>query len=156
MTVEYTSPIGKLYITSDDGFLTRIEFFYTEETISPYTDEAALKETVRWLDCYFSGGVPDFTPRFKLSGSEFSEAVLSECTRIGYGDTRTYGDIAVSVAKKLKRKPCARAVGDALNKNPIPIIIPCHRVIGKNGAMVGFAPGIDVKIRLLKLEGCLK
>ena len=151
MTVEYISPIGKLYITSDGECLTEIEFFSSAHEVSAFSDKV-IEETFRWLDLYFSHIVPDFTPSLKLMGSDFSRAVLSECANIGYGETNTYGDIAKKVAERLGKNPCARAVGGALNRNPIPIVIPCHRVIGKNNEMVGFAFGVDVKVKLLMHE----
>lgn len=151
MTYEYISPIGKIYITSNGEAITEIELFSHSGMLSDTADEV-IKDTVRWLDCYFSGGVPDFMPRCEPSGSEFALSVLSECAKIKYGETRTYGDIANIVSKKSGKKPCARAVGGALNRNPIPILIPCHRVVGRNGRMVGFAYGVDVKSALLALE----
>lgn len=152
MTYRYKSPIGDLYITSDGKFLTRIEFFSSASEISEDKDNV-IGDTVRWLDVYFSHSVPDFTPRYKLCVSEFSQAVLNECAHIGYGEICTYGDIAKRVSSALGKNPCARAVGGALNRNPIPIIIPCHRVIGCKRSPVGFAPGVDVKLGLLAHEG---
>ena len=155
MTVEYISPIGKIYVTSDGEYLTEIEFFTSSHEVTNSSDNVT-EETIRWLDLYFSGIAPDFTPKLKLSGSDFSRAVLSECAKLKYGEICTYGDIAKKIAAAFQKKPCARAVGGALNRNPVPIIIPCHRVIGKNNNMVGFAPGVETKIKLLELEGYKK
>ena len=100
------------------------------------------------LDAYFSGKIVEFSAQMELHGTEFQRAVWQACAKIPHGETRTYGELA----KAIGNPKAVRAVGLALGQNPIPIIIPCHRVIGKNGKLTGFAGGLDVKQALLKLE----
>jgi methylated-DNA-[protein]-cysteine S-methyltransferase len=112
-------------------------------------------ETVRkWLDIYFSGREPDFMPPLMPKGSPFQKSVWNNLCKIPYGQTTTYGEIAKRPDPENKgKRASARAVGGAVGHNPISIIIPCHRVIGKNGNLTGYAGGIGVKINLLQLEG---
>ncbi len=104
------------------------------------------------LDQYFSGKNVKFSVQMELHGSDFQKAVWQECANIPYGETRSYSE----VAKAIGNPNAVRAVGLALGQNPIPIIIPCHRVIGKNGKLTGFAGGLDIKRVLLDLEKQLK
>ena len=104
-----------------------------------------LDGTARWLDDYFSGGQPDFTPPLHLIGSAFRLRVWARLLEIPYGQTTTYGALLGDGAS-------ARAVGGAVGRNPISIIVPCHRVIGADGSLTGYAGGMDRKIRLLALE----
>ena len=113
-----------------------------EEKLTP-----ALKEALRWLDEYFSGSEPDFMPHIELHGSDFRRRVWTELMKIPYGATVTYGELA----KKLEVKS-AQAVGGAVGHNPISIIVPCHRVLGADGSLTGYAGGVDKKARLLELE----
>ena len=101
------------------------------------------------LDAYFSGRDPKFKLQIQLHGTEFQQAVWTACASIPFGETRSYGDLARMIGKPR----ALRAVGMALGANPIPIVIPCHRVIGSNGELTGFAGGLDVKKALLELEG---
>ncbi len=112
--------------------------------------------TERWLDSYFSGHNPDFTPPICLKGTSFQEDVWEILKRIPYGKVISYGEIARQIAEKrgLKRMS-AQAVGGAVGRNPIAIIIPCHRVVGSNGSLTGYAGGLDKKTELLKIEGVL-
>lgn len=105
------------------------------------------KETCHWLDLYFRGESPDFTLKLSPKGSPFQQKVWQELLKIPYGQTITYGAIA-------KRIGCrsARAVGQAIHRNPIAIIIPCHRVIGADGSLTGYASGLNRKEKLLKIE----
>ena len=113
----------------------------------------ALTEAKRWLDIYFAGKEPDFTPPLHPIGSEFRCAVWKLLLQIPYGTTATYGDIAKEIAKNMGlEKMSAQAVGGAVGHNEISIIIPCHRVVGTNGSLTGYAGGLDKKIGLLKLE----
>ncbi len=116
---------------------------------------AVVIDTVRWLDIYFSGEVPDFTPPYRLeNATEFRKEVLKRVASIPHGETTTYGKIAKSIAKERGiAKMSARAVGSAVGWNPICIIIPCHRVIGSDGSLTGYGGGMENKISLLKLEG---
>lgn len=108
---------------------------------------------IKWLDIYFSGKCPGFTPPLSLSGSVFQKNVWQELLNIPYGKLTTYGTIAKNIAAKTGKNVSAQAVGGAVGKNPVSIIIPCHRVIGASGSLTGYAGGIDKKASLLKLEG---
>ena len=111
-------------------------------------------KTKKWLDLYFAGRVPDFLPPLSLHSSPFRESVWKILLTIPYGHTMTYGEIASALAREKKiSRMSAQAVGGAVGHNPISIIIPCHRVVGTNGSLTGYACGIDKKIALLKLEG---
>ena len=110
----------------------------------------------RWLDIYFSGSEPNFTLPLAPKGSEFRRSVWKELLRIPYGETASYGEIAKRVETKTGRKTSARAVGGAVGHNPISIMIPCHRVVGSDGSITGYAGGIDKKIKLLELEKSIK
>ena len=142
----YQSSIGILTMVSDGNSLTELKFGEPKE----YLDTQALpifKETRRWLDLYFSGKKPDFMPPLKPQGTPFQQKVWRELLTIPYGQTITYGAIA-------KRIGCrsAQAVGQAIHRNPIAIIIPCHRVIGADGSLTGYASGLEIKRKLLQIE----
>lgn len=153
----YESPIGQILLTADEQGLTGLllqgedwppEEGYTE-IITP-----AIKSAVQWLDIFFSGQIPNFTPPLRLQGSPFQLEVWELLLKIPYGEVITYGDLAKQIAKNrgIKRMS-AQAVGGAVGSNPISIIVPCHRVIGSNGNLTGYASGLDNKIALLKQEG---
>ena len=113
------------------------------------------EETCKWLDIYFSGKEPDFTPKYKVNNlTDFRKEVIEIMNTIPFGETITYNDIAKIIAKRhgIKRMS-AQAVGGAVGWNPICIIIPCHRVVGVNGALTGYGGGIKNKVSLLKNEG---
>ena len=112
------------------------------------------RETCRWLDEYFAGRDPGFTPNYRIEGlTPFRQAVIDEMLRIPYGATVTYGDIAKAIAKKRGGRASAQAVGGAVGWNPICIIIPCHRVIGADGSLTGYGGGLENKVSLLAHEG---
>lgn len=112
-----------------------------------------LEQTVKWLDLYFSGRKPDFTPPLHLVGSEFRHAVWEMLLKIPYGQTTTYKELAGRIAEQRGIKTMsAQAVGGAVGHNPVSIIVPCHRVLGTDGSLTGYAGGIDKKISLLTLE----
>lgn len=112
------------------------------------------EETSRWLDIYFGGKEPDFTPPLSMSGTPFRKSVWKILLAIPYGKTVTYGEIAELVAVNSARgKMSAQAVGGAVGHNPISIIVPCHRVVGAGGNLTGYAGGIEKKVKLLALEG---
>ena len=112
-----------------------------------------LEQTVKWLDLYFSGQKPDFTPPLHLIGSEFRLAVWKILLEIPYGQMTTYKELAGRIAEQRGIKSMsAQAVGGAVGHNPISIIVPCHRVLGTDGSLTGYAGGIDKKISLLTLE----
>lgn len=115
---------------------------------------AIFKMTRRWLDLYFAGKVPDFTPPLKPSGSDFRKIVAEIMFTIPYGELMTYGEIAKIVAQRLgKKRMSAQAVGGAVGHNTISLIIPCHRVVGSNGSLTGYAGGMQTKVWLLQHEG---
>ena len=110
-------------------------------------------QTKRWLDIYFSGKEPDFTPPLRMKTTLFRRAVWEIMLTIPYGETMTYGEIAKKIAEqKGIKQMSAQAVGGAVGHNSISLIIPCHRVVGANGSLTGYAGGIDKKIKLLTLE----
>lgn len=117
-------------------------------------DLPVFEETIRWLDMYYQGVIPDFTPKYRIEGAtEFRKLVIERMLAIPYGETVTYGDIAKAIAEKRGvSRMSAQAVGGAVGWNPICIIIPCHRVMGAKGALTGYGGGIDNKVALLELE----
>lgn len=155
----YTSPLGGITLASDGEALTGLWFDgqkYFAQTLDKENTESELlvfEQTIKWLDIYFSGKAPDFTPPLNLKTTEFCKSVCKIMLTIPYGQTMTYGEIAGIIAKqKNLTRMSAQAVGGAVGCNPISIIIPCHRVIGANGSLTGYAGGLDKKIKLLKLE----
>lgn len=155
----YKSPIGGITMASDGVSLCGLWFDgqkYFESTVNGETEDKilpAFEQTKKWLDIYFSGDEPDFTPKLLLDGSDFRKAVWNILLTIPYGSVMTYGEIARLMAKQRGvEKMSAQAVGGAVGHNPISIIVPCHRVVGTNGNLTGYAGGIDKKISLLKIE----
>ncbi|CZT56914.1 methylated-DNA--[protein]-cysteine S-methyltransferase [Solibaculum mannosilyticum] len=158
-TATYQSPIGRITMASDGQNLSGLWFDgqkYFADTLSTeheFKDLPVFEQTKRWLDLYFQGNVPDFTPSLYLKSSPFRLAVWDILKQIPYGKIITYGEIADLIAKKQGVKTMsAQAVGGAVGHNPISIIIPCHRVIGSNGSLTGYAGGLDKKISLLTIE----
>jgi methylated-DNA-[protein]-cysteine S-methyltransferase len=158
----YPSPLGKLHIVSDGKSIVGLWMDgqkYFESTIKEeliYNENLTIfNQAYSWLDRYFKGlkPNPDELP-LAPQGSEFRKEVWGILLTIPYGKTMAYGEIAKIIAKKRHIKNMsAQAVGGAVGHNPISIIIPCHRVIGANGELTGYAGGIDKKIQLLQLEG---
>ncbi|MCR4884562.1 MAG: methylated-DNA--[protein]-cysteine S-methyltransferase [Clostridiales bacterium] len=155
----YSSPLGGLTLASDGEALVGLWFDgqkHFGSTLHPHHQEKALpvfEEADRWLDTYFSGEKPDFTPPLLLRGSVFRKTVWKALLTIPYGCTVTYGDIAKLISVQEGFPPTsARAVGSAVGHNPVSIIIPCHRVIGAGGRLTGYAAGIETKLHLLKTE----
>lgn len=112
-----------------------------------------IKKVIKWLDNYFEGKNPTINFKIKLSGTSFQMDVWKLLSSISYGKTETYGNLAKKLALKMNiKKMSAQAVGNAVSKNPISIVIPCHRVIGSNGKLIGYAGGIELKKKLLELE----
>lgn len=152
-TTTYISPIGKITLGSDGEALVGLwiegqKYFLWKYTESENNDNLEIfKETKLWLDEYFRGNNPKTAIKLAPVGTPFQQKVWKELEKIPYGDTVSYGDIA----KKLGIRS-GQAVGGAVGRNPISIIIPCHRVVGKNKALTGYAGGIDKKLLLLKLE----
>lgn len=151
----YESIVGKLLLESNGEFLTKLKFILDEKPVVTNLNKEVFKETIDWLDLYFKGVNPEFTPKYKYTNkSSFALDVLEITSKIPYGQTKTYGEIAKEVlVKRHMNNISAQAVGGALNKNDICIIVPCHRVIGKNNNLVGFGGTIPKKIKLLEIEG---
>ena len=161
----YDSPLGPITMQSDGASLTGLQFddekYYGEiinaqseaVTLCDCRELPAFAETVRWLDIYFSGKKPDFLPPIALRTTPFRREVCEIMLTIPYGKTMSYGEIAAIVVQR-RGTACmsAQTVGGAVGHNPISIIIPCHRVIGTNGSLTGYAGGLNKKAALLKLE----
>ena len=155
----YDSPLGRILLKSDGEALTGLRFErqdpHGEMAVRPDRAEKlpVFTETDRWLDLYFSGKDPGFMPKIRLRGSDFRQAVWEILCTVPYGTTTTYGEIAERVAKQMHRsRMSAQAVGGAVGHNPVALIIPCHRVIGKDGRLTGYAGGLDRKKALLEIE----
>lgn len=150
----YDSILGKLVLKSDGENLTSLSYCESGDETYVESNLPIFDEVFKWLDIYFSGEIPNFTPKYKFYNiSPFRRSVLEITSTIPYGQTLTYGTIANRIASmKGIEKMSARAVGGALHHNPICIIVPCHRVIGTNKALVGYGGGIAKKVRLLELE----
>ena len=164
-TCPYTSPLGRITLASDGEALTGLWFDgqkYFGATLCKEYEERSLPifgQTRQWLDCYFSGEIPNFTPSLKPKATAFRKAVWEILLSIPYGRTMTYGEIAGVIARqKGLARMSAQAVGGAVGHNPISIIIPCHRVVGTDGSLTGYAGGVERKEKLLALEkaGLLK
>ena len=155
----YDSPLGGILLAADEIGLTGLWFDgqkYFARGLSSEREERELPvllEAKRWLDIYFTGKEPDFLPPLHPTGSAFRQSVWEILLKIPYGQTITYGDIARQLAaKRGLANMSAQAVGGAVGHNEISVIIPCHRVVGANGSLTGYAGGIDKKIKLLELE----
>ena len=158
-TCKYKSLIGDVLLAADEIGLTGLWFegqkYFANTLPNDHIQQETeiLTEAKRWLDVYFSGEEPNFTPPLHPSGSSFRQAVWKILLQIPYGQTITYGEIARKLAEtKNTSRMSAQAVGGAVGHNEISIIIPCHRVVGTNGSLTGYAGGIDKKISLLELE----
>jgi methylated-DNA-[protein]-cysteine S-methyltransferase len=153
-------PIGMLTLSSDGKNLTGLWIEgqkYFLRTLGENISEQNLpifEDVKKWLDIYFAGKEPDFMPPLMPKGNNFQQSIWSILRKIPYGQINTYGEIAKQfVAENGSARMSARAVGNAVGHNPISILIPCHRVMGKNGSLTGYAGGIDKKLKLLQLEG---
>lgn len=160
-TYIYKSPLGNITLASDGEALTGLWFEgqkYYATTLSDEHEEKYLPifgQTARWLDIYFGGKSPDFTPPLSfVSVSPFRKTVWDILLTIPYGSTMTYKSIAELASERMgKQSMSAQAAGGAVGHNPISVIVPCHRVIGSDGSLTGYAGGIERKISLLRLEG---
>lgn len=155
----YHSPLGGITVSSNGSEITGLWFDgqkYFGDTLHENYEEKALpvfEETKKWLDIYFSGKAPDFIPSLKMETTPFRKAVWEILLTIPFGQTMTYGGIADKIAKKRGiAKMSAQAVGSAVGHNSISLIIPCHRVVGTNGNLTGYAGGIEKKVQLLMIE----
>lgn len=158
-TYHYDAPLGGITLASNGTALTGLWFdgqkYFGDTLPEKYTEKflPVFEQAVRWLDVYFSGKVPDFTPPLCVQTTPFRKAVWEILLTIPFGTTMTYGEIAEKIARQKGRsKMSAQAVGGAVGHNPISIIIPCHRVVGTNGSLTGYAGGIGKKVQLLTLE----
>ena len=157
----YESPLGAMTMASDGEHLTGLWFDGQKYDRSTISDDAVdqphlpiFTQTAHWLDTYFEGADPGFTPPIRIEGSDFKKMVTSIMLSIPFGTTSTYAHIAAEVAHRMGRKQMsAQAVGGTVGRNPIALIVPCHRVVATNGSLRGYAGGVDRKERLLEMEG---
>ena len=171
-TAHYDSPLGGITLASDGRALTGLWFLTSSvfdnkvfgspsgcdgqkhfgSTLGSLASLPAqlpvFDDTRRWLDIYFSSHEPDFTPPLSLQGTPFQRRVWEALLAIPYGQTVTYGELAHQLGCR-----SAQAIGGAVGRNPIAIIVPCHRIVGTNGSLTGYAGGLDLKRSLLRLEG---
>ena len=149
---EMESPVGPLLLVGDEAGLRQILFVNGRSKAQPQPewkeDPAPFKETIRQLNTYFSGEREDFDLPLAPEGTPFQQTVWTRLCEIPYGETVSYGEIA----RKIGKPQASRAVGLANGSNPIPIVIPCHRVIGSNGKLTGYGGGLPIKEKLLALE----
>lgn len=157
---KYNSPLGEMLMLSDGTALKGLVFdgqkYFENINVSDYLEKdlPIFKEVREWLDIYFAGREPDFMPILSMNGTKFQMEVWDILLTIPYGHVLTYGDIAKQLASKREiARMSAQAVGGAVGHNPIAILVPCHRVVGANGRLTGYAGGLDKKEVLLRLEG---
>ncbi len=160
----YPSPIGNITLACDEdgnhlvGLWTQGQKYHGDtipEKMVSKDDFPLFEKTRNWLDRYFGGEKPDIAelPLAPIGG-EFRQGVWNILREIPYGEVMTYGSIAKKMAKKMgKESMSSQAIGGAVGHNPISIIVPCHRVVGTNGSLTGFSGGVQMKIKLLELEG---
>lgn len=157
-TFHYDSPLGGITMASNGTAIIGLWFDgqkYFASTLPQQHTEKDLpifRQAKDWLDIYFCGNIPGFTPPLSMQSTPFRKAVWSLLLTIPYGHTMTYGEIALQIAAQTGRRMSAQAVGGAVGHNPISLIVPCHRVVGSNGSLTGYAGGIDKKTKLLALE----
>lgn len=158
-TNKYKSPLGEITLASDGDHLTGLWFDgqkYFATTLSEENQEKDMpifEQTKEWLDCYFMGKVPSFTPSIHLEDTPFRLAVWELLSKIPYGKVVSYKYLAREIAReKGLSSMSTQAIGGAVSHNPISIIIPCHRVVGRDGSLTGYAGGIDKKKSLLQIE----
>ena len=150
-----SSPLGEIVMAAEDGALTGLWFEGQKHSPvfppggSAEEDRPVFALAERWLEAYFAGEVPDFTPAVVLCGTAFQKAVWNALLTVPYGRTATYGDIARMVTGSASS---ARAAAAAVGRNPVSLIVPCHRIIGADGSLTGYAGGLRRKERLLALE----
>lgn len=142
------TPIGLITLVEEGDAVTQLHFGNFFYGTAEHKETPLLQEAARQLTAYFQGQLRDFSLPLQPQGTTFQRSVWEQLQRIPYGQTRSYGDIA----RACGNPKASRAVGMANNRNPISIIIPCHRVIGADGKLVGYGGGLDIKIRLLELE----
>ncbi|MDR0303489.1 MAG: methylated-DNA--[protein]-cysteine S-methyltransferase [Chitinispirillales bacterium] len=153
------SPIGTLTVSSDgcnvSGLWIEGQKYFARGLGNDVFEQKLpiFEEVQKWLDIYFSGNEPNFMPALMPEGSLFQKSIWNILCTIPYGQTTTYGEIAKRFeAGNNGKRTSARAVGNAVGHNPVSILIPCHRVIGKNGDITGYAGGVSKKLQLLRTE----
>ena len=156
---KYQSPLGKITLAGEGDALIGLWFEnqkYFGATLAEEWEEGTLpvlERTIEWLDLYFGGKIPDFVPEISFVDTPFRIAVWERLLDIPYGNTMTYGEIAALIAEQTgKSRMSAQVIGAAVGHNPISIIVPCHRVVGADGSLIGYAGGIYRKDNLLTLE----
>ncbi len=152
----YDSPLGRIILTADDEGLTGL--WFEDQKCSPKVsdsegNEKYISSAVKWLDEYFSGKIPQEEVCIHLIGTDFQKEVWGILRMIPYGSTVTYGEISSKISEKRGSRMSAQAVGQAVGRNPVAVIVPCHRVIGKDGSLTGYAGGMERKQRMLEIEG---
>ena len=162
LTCHYSSPLGEILLAGSGDALTGLWFDGQRHFGAGLETGAAegwlpvFGDAFRWLDGYFAGRRPDFTPKLDLRGTPFQLAVWNALLDISYGETVTYGGLARRLARAgwpaQYGAPAPRAIGGAVGRNPVSLIVPCHRVVGAGGRLTGYAGGLDRKARLLQLE----
>ena len=149
-TIYSSKVVGDIILYGDANYLYGLEFYKDNFVQNEWIENNSnFKHTINELNLYFQKRLKKFTIPLKLSGTDFQQKVFKVLQTIPYGKTISYQELA----KKTGNKKASRAVGNANGKNPIAIIIPCHRVIAKNGTIGGYSGGLDIKRKLLKLEG---
>jgi len=158
-THHYVSPLGGITLASDGECLIGLWFdgqkYFADALDARYCEKSlpVFEQADRWLDIYFSGREPDFTPPLRMRATAFRRTVWEALLTIPYGHTMTYGELAGRIAGRMGvPRMSAQAVGGAVGRNAISLIIPCHRVVGSDGSLTGYAGGIQKKVQLLKLE----
>ncbi|MCC8072737.1 MAG: methylated-DNA--[protein]-cysteine S-methyltransferase [Clostridiales bacterium] len=155
---KYASPIGEMLIAIDENDVTGLWFegqkYFPDIDISKVINAPSpcFQKVKLWLDAYFKGENPDVNFQLSPNGSDFSHLVWKEIFAIPYGKTASYGEIAKIIEKKCGKRVSAQAVGGAVGRNPISVIIPCHRVLGADGSLTGYAGGVERKKFLLNIE----
>lgn len=143
------TPVGQLELLCENGKLIAVRTAKTDCTMIYDADDPVLDETQRQLEAYFAGKRREFDLPLQMDGSAFDRAVWQQLLAIPFGETRTYGEIAAEIGKP----KASRAVGGACSRNPLLIVVPCHRVVAGSGRLTGFAAGLEMKRSLLALEG---
>lgn len=158
-TASYASPLGEVLLSSDGSALTGLWFAGQKyfaaglaEDVREQSDLPVFEAVRAWLDAYFAGEEPGPLPPVAFAGTPFQHMVWEELLRIPYGETCTYGDLAQRIGERRGSPTSARAVGAAVGRNPVSVIVPCHRVLGAGGALTGYAGGVWRKWALLTLE----
>lgn len=161
-TSVYDSPMGEILIACEGEAISGLWFFGSKYFADGLSFESepkltpVIREARRWLDVYFSGRDPGAPPPVYMSGTEFQMDIWNELCQIPYGQTVTYGCLAAKAARRRgMAKMSAQAVGSAVGRNRITLMVPCHRVVGAGGALCGYAAGLDRKAALLSLENII-